>query len=499
MTFLSRILGFIRDVVIARVFGAGEATDAFLVAFKIPNFLRRLFAEGAFSQAFVPVLAETREQDGDEAVKQLATRTAGTLGLVLLGLTVLGVLGAPFVIAVFGPGFLDEPRKYDLAVEMLRFTFPYLLFISLTGLAGSVLNSYGRFAIPAITPVILNICMIGAAILLAPRFEEPIIALALGVFAAGVAQLLFQLPFLYKLGMLAWPKPGFSDPGVRKIGRLMVPALFGVSVTQINLLLDTLIASFLVTGSVSWLYYSDRLVEFPLGVFGIALATVILPSLSKQHAQSDNETFSNTLDFAIRWVLLLGLPAALGLLMLAGPMIATLFQYDSFTAHDTEMAARSLMAYSFGLLGFILVKVLAPGFYSRQDMKTPVRIGIYAMVTNMVFNILLVFPLAHAGLALATALSASVNAALLYRGLRREGVYKPGNGWGVFAARCLVANAALFGVLFWGVPPLQEWLAWGAWDRALQLFLWIAAAMAAYFAVLFAVGIRPAALMRPKT
>jgi len=491
MTLLSRILGFVRDVAFARLFGAGVGMDAFLVAFKIPNFLRRMFAEGAFSQGFVPVLSEVKARQGEAEVKQLVDHVAGTLGLVLFGLTAVAVVAAPLLIMLFAPGFIGDDGRFDLAAGMLRITFPYLLFISLTACAGGILNAYGRFAVPAFTPVLLNLALLGAAWWLAPRMAEPITALAWGVFVAGIAQLAFQLPFLARLGLLPRPRPSFRDPGVRRILKLMGPALFGASVTQVNLLIDTLIASFLVAGSVSWLYYSDRLVEFPLGVFGIALATVILPSLSRRHAETDPEAFSQTLDWALRWVLLLGTPCAVGLMALAGPILATLFQYDAFTARDVDMAARSLMAYAVGLQGFILVKVLAPGYFARQDTRTPVRIGIIAMVVNVVLNLALVVPLAHAGLALATSLAAFVNGGLLLRGLRRGGVYRPRPGWTALALRVALASLAMAGLLWWGSGDLDRWGAWSGPVRAGQLLLWVTVGAAAYFALLVAVGLRP--------
>ena len=490
MTLLSRVLGFLRDMVLARVFGASVATDAFFVAFKIPNFLRRLFAEGAFSQAFVPVLSEYKTQRDHDEVKQLADAVAGVMGAVLLIVTLVGVFAAPVVIAVFAPGFLDETDKYELSVQMLRITFPYILFISLTAFAAGILNSYGRFAVPAITPVLLNIVLILMAVVVAPRLETPVMALAWGVFLAGLVQLGFQLPFLARLRLLPRPRWRWRDEGVRRIGRLMLPAIFGSSVAQINLLLDTLIASFLVTGSVSWLYYSDRLVEFPLGVFGIALATVILPNLSRQHAAASSEAFSRTLDWALRWVIIIAVPSALGLLMLAGPILTTLFQYNAFTPHDVEMAARSLMAYSLGLLGFILVKVLSPGFFARQDTRTPVRIGIIALVANMFLNVMLVFPLAHAGLALATALSATLNALLLYRALRREGVYTPEPGWAVLAVQVGLANGVMATVLWFGVAELAVWFEWGGWTRVWVLLGWIGIAGLVYFGTLWLMGLR---------
>ncbi len=498
MTFLSRIFGFVRDMVVARVFGADEATDAFIVAFKIPNFLRRLFGEGAFAQAFVPVFSEYKTQREHAEVKRLADDVAGTLGGILFMLSLVGVFAAPVIVMIFAPGFIDDEGKFNLTSDMLTITFPYILFISLTGFAGSMLNTYERFAVPAFTPVLLNLVLISFALWLAPLLDEPIMALAWGVLVAGVAQLLFQLPYLQKLNLLPRPRWGSKDPGVKRIMTLMLPAIFGTSVAQINLLLDTVIASFLVAGSVSWLYFSDRLVEFPLGVFGIALATVILPYLSRNHAESSAEKFSQTLDWALRWVLVVGTPATVGLFLLAGPMLTTLFQYDAFTTHDVEMATQSLMAYSIGLLGFIVVKVLAPGFFARQDTKTPVKIGIIAMAANMVFNIILVFPLAHAGLALATSLSAFLNAGLLFYVLKRDGVYKPRPGWPKLFFQTLMANAVMAAVLLWGAGDLQAWFAWSGGERVLQLFLWVFAGAAAYFASIWLLGLRYRALWGAK-
>jgi len=489
-TLLSRLLGFVRDLVLAHIFGASAGTDAFFVAFKIPNFLRRLFAEGAFSVAFVPVLTEYRERRSFAELRQFVDHVAGTLAGVLLAVTLLGVVAAPLLVMIFAPGFIGSEGKLELAAEMLRLTFPYLLFISLTAFAGGILNTHNRFGVPAFTPVLLNLSLIGCALWLSPLMERPIVALAWGVLIAGVVQFLFQLPFLHQLKLL--PRFSFAprDEGVRRIGRLMLPALFGVSVTQLNLLLDTLIASFLVTGSISWLYYSDRLMEFPLGVLGVALATVILPSLSQKHATESPQGFSLTIDWALRWVLLLGMPAAVGLFLLAGPMIATLFQSEVFQASDVAMSRRSLMAYSLGLVSFILIKVLAPGFYARQDTRTPVRIAVIAMASNMVMNIILVFPLAHAGLALATSLSASLNAFLLFRGLRREGVYRPQPGWLSLILRGLAACVLMGAVLFWGQGELQEWVAMGTWDRIWRLLLWILAGAVSYFLALYSFGIR---------
>ncbi|WP_428036020.1 murein biosynthesis integral membrane protein MurJ [Amphritea sp.] len=491
MTMFSRVLGLIRDVVVANYFGAGSSADAFFVAFKIPNFLRRLFAEGAFSQAFVPVLSEYRSLRDLAAVKQLVDRVAGSLGLVLIVVTLLGVLGAPVLAAIFAPGFyLHDPLRYGLAVEMLRYTFPYLLLISLTALAGSILNSYERFAVPAFTPVLLNLSLIGAAIWMQPLFDQPVMALALGVLIAGSAQLLFQLPFLWRLQLLPKPVLGFQDEGVKRILKLMLPALFGVSVSQINLLLDTLLASFLQTGSVSWLYYSDRLAELPLGVFGIAIATVILPSLSRRHAEKSTEHFSRTLDWAMRMVLLIGLPAAMALLVLAEPLIATLFHYGEMADRDVTMAAISLRAYAGGLVAFMLIKVLAPGYFSRQDTKTPVKIGIVAMVVNMVLNLLLIWPMAHAGLALATTLSAFLNAGLLLRGLLKEGVFSWQSGWPKWLLRVAMANIAMivFLVLLAGRP--EQWLGFDMWQRVTQMAILVGGGAIIYLLVLLLMGMR---------
>lgn len=499
MTLLSRLLGFVRDMVVARLFGAGVGADAFFVAFKIPNLLRRLFAEGSFSQAFVPVLSEYRTQREHDEVKRLTDDVAGTLGAILLLVTVVGVVVAPVLIFLFAPGFVDEGEKFDLAASMLRLTFPYIFFISLTAFAGSILNTYGRFGVPAFTPVLMNLCLIGCAVWLAPHLEEPVMALAWGVFLSGVVQLLFQFPFLRRLRLLPRPRWGSKDEGVRKVIRLMLPALFGSSVVQLNLLINTVIASFLVTGSVSWLYYSDRLVEFPLGLLGVALATVILPNLSQQHAAASPREFSRTLDWALRWVMIVGTPATVGLFMLAGPLLTTLFQYEAFTTHDAEMATRSLMAYAIGLQGFILVKVLSPGFFARQDVRTPVRVGIIAMVANLLLNLLLVWPLAHAGLALATSLSAFINAALLYRILRREGVYIPEAGWSKLLLQIGLANGVMAALLWWGASDMTAWFAWSGGERARQLLLWVGLGALAYLLTLLLVGVKFRILWQHKT
>lgn len=490
-TLASRILGFLRDVVVAQAFGAGPATDAFFVAFKIPNFMRRLFAEGAFSLAFVPVFSEYHSQRDPAETKLFASRIAGTLGGVLLAVTLVCELAAPALIAIFAPGFIGEPERFGLATDMLRLTFPYLLFISLTAFAGGVLNSLGRFAVPALTPVLLNLVLIGAAVYAAPYFEKPIMALAWGVFFAGLAQLLFQLPALARVGMLVRPRWGWRGRGVQRVLKLMVPTLFGSSVAQLNLLFDTLLASFLVAGSVSWLYYSDRLLEFPLGIFGVALGTVILPSLSRQFAEGAPRAFHATMDWALRWGLAVAVPASMGLGVLAGPMIATLFHHGAFQAQDVLMSQRSLIAYSLGLVGFVLIKVLAPGFYARQDTRTPVRIGIIAMVSNMGMNLALIWPLAHAGLALATSLSAFLNAGLLFGALRRQGAYLPGPGWFPFLLRLALSAALMGGAVSWAAGDIGEWLSATTAERAWRLLALIVGGALIYAVSLVVLGLRP--------
>lgn len=497
MTFVSRILGFVRDMIFARLFGAGAGMDAFFVAFRIPNLLRRLFAEGAFSQAFVPVLSEYKARGDAGEMRRFVDDVTGTLGGILLLVTVLGVLGAPLIVMLFAPGFLDHAEKFAITVAMLRITFPYLLFISLTALAGGILNSFGRFGVPAFTPVFLNLCMIAAALWVAPQTPQPIVYLAWGVFIAGLVQLLFQFPYLRQLRLLPRPRWGWHDPGVKRILRLMLPAIFGSSVAQINLLVNTMLASFLVTGSVTWLYYTDRLVEFPLGIFGVALATVILPGLSQKHAQAEPEAFSRMLDWGVRWVLLIGAPATVGLMALSGPLLASLFGYGAFGAHDVRMTALSVIAYSAGLLAFMLIKVLAPGFYARQDVRTPVRIGILAMVSNLVLNVVFVLamrylemPGPHAGLALANALSAYLNAGLLFYKLRKSGIYQPQTGWARLFPKLLLANGVMGAMLLLWSGDITLWMSWHAAQRAWHLAVWVGAAIVVYFGMLQLMGMR---------
>lgn len=490
-TLISRVLGFVRDLVVARAFGADVGTDAFFVAFRIPNLMRRLFAEGAFALAFVPVLSEYQARRSPQELKRFIDDTAGALGASLLGLTAIGILAAPLLVLFFAPGFADSPAHWVLASAMLRLTLPYVLFIALTALAGGILNTVGHFGVPAFTPALLNLSLIACTLWLAPALEQPILALAWGVLIAGVAQLGFQVPFLARLGLLPRPRLSLADPGVRRTLRRMAPVLLGVSVGQVNMLLSTLLASFLAAGSISWLYYSDRLMEFPLGVLGVTIGTVVLPKLSREHAARSRESFSATIDWALRWVLVLGLPAALGLLLLAGPLFATLFYSQAFRASDVHMGARSLMAYAPGILGFLAVKALAPGYYARQQVRAPVRIGIAAMLVNLGLSLALMHPLQHAGLALATSLAAWVNAALLLQGLLRDGVYRPGPGWGWLLVRVLAAGLIMVVVLGLGCADTDDWLALRGGERVLHLVGWICGAVLVQAVTLVALGVRP--------
>jgi len=489
-TFLSRILGFVRDVIFAHYFGDTAAFDAFLVAFKIPNFMRRLFAEGAFSQAFVPVLSEYRHRHTHQDVRDFINHMAGSLGTVLLVVTVAAVLLAPLIISAFAPGFLRDAVRFSLASNMLRITFPYLLLISMTALCGAILNSYDSFGVPAFTPVLLNVVLIGMAVLVSSHFTTPEYALAWGVFIAGVVQLLFQLPFLKHKHLFPKPKIKFSDPGVRKVLKLMVPAIFGVSVAQISLLVDTIFASFLQTGSISWLYYSDRLMNFPLGVFGVAIATVVLPKLSRQHIGNNHADYSKTLDWGLRLLLFIGLPSAVGILILSGPLLSTLFQGKSFSAFSVIMSRRSLIAFAIGIQAFMMVKVLASGFYARQDIKTPVKIAVVSMITNMVLNFILIFPLAHAGLALATSLTAFLNSGLLLFVLLRRKIYKPQPGWLLYFVRLFVANLAMAVFLFFVAGNLHVWLQQHLLWKIYHLIFLLVVGVIIYFGILWLSGLR---------
>ena len=490
LTLISRMLGFVRDAIMARMFGAGLDADAFIVAARIPNLLRRMFAEGAFSQAFVPVLAEYKNRRGEAETRSLIDKTATLLSLILFAVTVVGILAAPVIVYVTAPGFRVEGGKFALTVNMLRIMFPYILFISLTSLASGVLNTWSRFAIPAVTPALLNIAYIVAALGFAGYFDPPIMVLAWAVFVGGILQLGLQLIALARMGLLPrWRSP-WGDQGVKRILKLMLPAIFGVSVAQISLVLNTIFASYLQTGSVSWLYYADRLMEFPAGLLGVALGTILLPSLAKTYSDNDPSEFSRLLDWGLRMTLLLAAPAAVALALLAVPLISTLFQQGAFGAIDVDMTRRALLAYSLGLVGLILVKVLAPGFYARQNVATPVRIAVFTLVLTQLLNLVLVGPFAHAGLALAIGLAACLNAGLLYWQLRRQKIFTPQPGWAVFTIKLAFGLVAM-GLALWAIDrPMVWWVAASGAERMLWLTLLVVVGAMTYFAAVFALGFR---------
>ena len=502
MTLLSRILGLVRDAVLARYFSTSLVMDAFLVANRIPNMLRRFFAEGAFSQGFVPVMARYRERHNQAEAKEFVDAVAGTFGIILFLVTLAGVVAAPLLVAVVAPGFIGDDGRFDIATLMLRFTFPYLFFVSLTAFAGGILNTYGKFGVPAFTPVILNVALIACAIWLSPLLEEPAMALAYAVLIAGVLQLLFQVPFLRQIGALPRPKWGIAHAGVRRVGKLMLPAIFGSSVAQVNVLVGGVIASMLGVGKISLLYYSDRLMEFPLGLFSIAIATVTLPYLSRQYASESMDGFTATLDWSMKLVLLIALPAAIGLVVLAEPIVATIFYGGEFHARDVYLTALAVKAFALGLVGFSYVKILAPAYFAREDTVTPVRIGIIALVINFTLSVVLAWYLtaighdgSHAGLALAISVAALVNAWLLYRGLRRDGVIRHSTDWGRLLLQVSAANAVMFLVVEWLNQPLDWWLEAGVAGRAGWLSVCIVAAILVYAAVLLALGMRPVSFM----
>jgi putative peptidoglycan lipid II flippase len=491
LTMVSRVLGYVRDYFIARVFGASLVTDAFFVAFKIPNLLRRMFAEGAFSQAFVPILAEYKNRSSAADTRTLIDSIATLLLLALVLAAALGIAAAPLIVYVTAPGFAAEPEKFALTVQLLRITFPYIAFISLVALAAGILNTWSRFAVPAITPALLNVAFIVGAAFLADHFDPPILVLAWAVFAGGVLQLVFQVPFLAKLGLLPRWRIDFSHPGLRRVLLLMAPALFGVSVSQISLVINQIFASYLQTGSISWLYYADRLMELPAGVLGVAVGTILLPSLSKYHADANRAEYSRLLDWGLRITVLLAVPSAVALAVLALPLIAMLFQYGRFTPEDAWMTRQALMAYSVGLVGIILVKILAPGFYARQNVVTPVKIGILTLLATQAMNLAFVGTLRHAGLALAIGLGACLNAGLLYRYLRRDGAFAPQPGWPVFLLKVAAAVAFMAVVLFTTMGEAAWWLD-APWQHKLPAVIGLVAlGTAAYGACLFAFGFRP--------
>lgn len=490
MTMLSRVLGYVRDAIIARTFGAGIATDAFFVAFRLPNLMRRMFAEGAFSQAFVPILSEYKNRHTPQETRELVDCVASVLGLAVIAATALGVALAPLVIYVSAPGFAAEPAKFELTVDLLRITFPYLFFISLVSLSAGVLNTHNRFAVPAFTPVMLNVSFIVGAAFLAPYFDPPVKVLAWAVFAGGALQLVLQVPFLARVGLLPRWRLDLRHPGVARVLKLMAPALFGVSISQISLVINTIFASFLVTGSVSWLYYADRLMEFPAGMLGVALGTILLPSLSKYHADAQPGEYSKLLDWGLRLTLLLALPAAAALAVLGIPLIATLFHYGRFSIEDAWMTREALLAYSVGLVGMILVKILAPGFYARQNVLTPVKIGVITLLATQIMNLAFVFPLRHAGLALAIGLGACLNAGLLYAKLRQHGIYSPQPGWTGFSGKVFASVVAMSLVLWFAMGTPGWWFGADWTQRLAALGGLVLLGMAVYGACLAGLGFR---------
>jgi putative peptidoglycan lipid II flippase len=492
-TLISRILGLVREILIANVLGAGLMTDAFNVAFRLPNLLRRLFAEGAFSQAFVPILGEYKNSRDEASTRALVNHVCTLLGLTVFGVSVLGVLCAPWVIHATASGFTAHPDKFQLAVELTRITFPYIFFQAMVALSAAVLNTWGKFSLPAFTPVMFNLTAILMILFAAPWFENPAKVLAWSTFIGGMLQMVIQVPALWRIRMLPKFSLSLADPGVRRVLKTMAPATLGVSVAQVSLVINTTFASWLPTGSISWLNYADRLMEFPVGLLGAALGTILLPSLSKLKAKGDAEGFSATLDWGLRTAFLLSAPAALGMMLLAVPLAATLFQHGAFKAEDTLMTQHALIAYSVGLIGLILVKILAPAFYSRQDVRTPLKYALISLTATQLMNLAFVAfgPLAHAGLALSIGLAATLNASLLFYGLRKVGAYRPQTGWLKFFAK-LVAGLLVMGIALWlcrGDNAL--WLQHGTAWRILRLSLLMGLAAFTYFATLFALGFRP--------
>ncbi|MGL9736019.1 MAG: murein biosynthesis integral membrane protein MurJ [Symbiopectobacterium sp.] len=491
MTMLSRVLGFIRDAIVARIFGAGVAIDAFFIAFKLPNLLRRVFAEGAFSQAFVPILAEYKSQQGDEATRTFIAYMSGMLTLVLALVTVAGMIAAPWVIMVTAPGFAATPDRFALTSALLRITFPYILLISLTSMVGSVLNTWNRFSVPAFAPTFFNISMIVFALFATPYFDPPVLALAWAVLLGGVLQLVYQLQHLKKIGMLVLPRFKWRHPGVWRVMKLMAPAILGVSVSQISLIINTIFVSFLGEGAVSWMYYADRLMEFPSGVLGVALGTILLPSLAKSVASGDQEAYSHLMDWGLRLCFLLALPSAVALGILSKPLIVALFQYDKFSALDALMTQRALIAYAIGLMGLMVVKVLVPGFYSRQNIKTPVKIALVTLALTQVMNLIFIGPLQHAGLALSIGLASCLNAGLLYWQLRKQQLFQPRPGWGTFLVKLLIAVLAMSAILIALLVWMPAWDIGGMTVRISRLMLVVVAGAGTYFVMLGLLGFRP--------
>lgn len=490
MTMISRIIGFARDMLTAIYFGAGFATDAFNVAFKLPNLLRRIFAEGAFSQAFVPVLAEYKTKKTHAETKEFVAAIMGLLALALMLITVIGMIFASAVIWITAPGFTDDPQKFGLTVDLLRITFPYILFISLASMIGGVLNTWGLFSIPSFTPTILNVSFIIFIVFFRNSFHPSILTLAWATFCGGLLQLLFQIPFLKKIDMSVWPKLDWHNPAVWRVIRLMGPAIFAVSIAQVSMVINTIYASFLPSGSISWMYYADRLMEFPTGVLGVALGTILLPSLSK-HASSKNVIeFSKTLDWGVRLCLLLALPATVGMALTAKPLTMTLFMHGKFNMFDVIMTERALIAYSIGLMGLILVKVFGPGFYANQDIKTPVKIAIFVLFCTQIMNLSFIGPLKHAGLALSIGLGACLNAFCLCYLLIKRGIYIPQSGWKPFLSKLTIAILVMAAMLILSLHFLPLNFTGHTYIRVLSLFALLVIAIISYFGSLSLLGFR---------
>jgi putative peptidoglycan lipid II flippase len=491
LTMVSRALGYARDFFIAHGFGAGLATDAFFIAFKIPNLLRRVFADGAFSQAFVPILAEYKNTTPLRDTRSLIDSIATILFLTVVCVALLGVLAAPWIVRVVAPGWAGHPDKFDLTVALLRISFPYVAFVSLVALAGGVLNTWSRFGVPALTPALLNISFIVGMTLFADHFHPPVLVLGWAVFAGGLLQLAFQLPFLARLGLLPRWRIDLAHPGLRRVLLLMAPAVFGVSVSQVAMFLNQIFASFLQTGSVSWLYYADRLMELPVALLGVAVGTILLPSLSKHHANGDAMEYSRLIDWGLRVTVLLAVPSAVALAVIGLPLVAMLFHYGRFSADDASMTRQALLAYSLGLGGMVMVKTLAPAFFAKQNVATPVKFGIVTLLATQIMNIAFVVPLGHVGLALATALGACLNAALLLVGLRKHDIYKPRPEWAAFLLKVLLAVSVMGCILFIAMGSPEWWLTAGWRLKVPAMLALVALGIGSYGGTLLALGVRP--------
>ncbi|MBY0569830.1 MAG: murein biosynthesis integral membrane protein MurJ [Burkholderiaceae bacterium] len=496
MTMLSRITGLARDILINSQFGANALSDAFNIAFRIPNLLRRLFAEGAFAQAFVPILAEYKVRQGEEATKALVDHVATLLTWALLLTCAAGIVGAPVILYVAANGLLDRPDVFNASVVMTRIMFPYIGFMSMVALAGGILNTWREFKIPAFTPVIYNLTSIAGSLWLSRFLEQPIYALAIAVFVGGVLQMAIQIPALVKIGMLpriGWrPHTAWQDEGVRRIVRNMLPAILAVSASQISILINTSLASKMVAGSTSWLASADRLMEFPTALLGVALGTILLPGLSKANADGDTTEYSALLDWGLRLTFLLAMPAAVALATIPEALTATLFHHGKFDDHAVQMTSHALISYGIGLIGLIVVKILAPGFYARQDIRTPVKIALTVMIATQLLNLVFVPLFAHAGLALSVGLGACVNALLLFIGLRRRGIFHPKKGWLMFLIKLAAALMLMAAVSSWMSDQIH-WLAMKQTPllRAGALFVLILVSASAYFGALAVMGFRP--------